>query len=315
MSGGFLFGEGRSVSQSFAGKVVSVELVLATQDVKKSFPFVLKNLRPRPTTGESRREPVTVQPYTLTQLERDFSSTPSLPDGSGEILAQAPAGPFRLALTRLDQSLFGVSTAFTLVAPPVPGLTDNLSAVVLEVSSVENAVGDNLISGAPHREPVRLQRDWRDDALLQARTAVRFEDRPEDDVARIRGKVRLSLPRRLDSVSIDAAEVGAGANAAGEAVTLSRLDGKGFSLDFGVRRPAVVAVNAYNASGESIWVPHPALSRVEERWVGVFPTHGAVARIEVMLAGEIDEAQFPFEFSIPKGGRQALLTSRDSDDR
>lgn len=315
MSGGFLFGEGRSVSQSFAGKVVSAELVLATQDVKKSFPFVLENLRPKPTATESRHEPVTVEPYSLTQLERDFSSTPLLPDGSGEVLAQAPAGPFRLALTRLDQSLFGLSTAFTLVAPPVPGLTDNLSAVVLEVSSVENAVGDNLVTGAPHYEAVRLQRDWQDDSLLQARAAVRFEDRPEESVARIKGKVRLSLPRRLDSVSIDAAEVGTRVNAAGESVTLRRLDDKGFSLDFGVRRPAVVAVNAYNASGESIWVPHPALSRVDERWVGVFPTHGGVARIELMLAGELEEAQFPFEFSLPQGDRQALLTSEELDDR
>jgi hypothetical protein len=139
---------------------------------------------------------------------------------------------------------------------------------------------------------------WRDDSLLQAQTAVRFEDKPEKNVARIKGHVHLSLPRRVDTVSIDAVEVGTRVSTAGETVTLNRLDDKGFSLDFGDRRPAVVAVNAYNASGDAIWVPHPELTEEGKRWVGVFPTHGAAARIEVMLAGEVEEAQFPFEFSV-----------------
>jgi hypothetical protein len=142
------------------------------------------------------------------------------------------------------------------------------------------------------------EQHWRDDSLLQAQTAVRFEDKPEKNVARIKGHVHLSLPRRVDTVSIDAVEVGTRVSTAGETVTLNRLDDKGFSLDFGDRRPAVVAVNAYNASGDAIWVPHPELTEEGKRWVGVFPTHGAAARIEVMLAGEVEEAQFPFEFSV-----------------
>ncbi|MEN8800986.1 MAG: hypothetical protein ABF297_03325 [Thiogranum sp.] len=301
MSSGFLFGEGRSVSQSFAGKVVAAELVLATHDVQKSFPFELTNSRPTSSTSESKHEPASVEPYSLAQLAQDFDSAPRLPEEAGAILAESAAGPFRLALTRLDKSLFGLRSGITLYAQPVPGLADNLSAVVIEVNSVENAAGENLLSGPPHREPVKLQQDWRNRSLLQGQVRVRFEDKLEEDVARIKGHVHLSLATRVDAVSMDAIEVGTRVSSAGQTVTLHRVDDKGFSLDFGNRQPAVVAVNAYNAAGDSIWVPHPQLSEVDDRWLGVFATHGAAARIEVLLAGEIEERRYPFTFSVERG--------------
>jgi len=301
MSSGFLFGEGRSVSQSFAGKVVAAELVLATRDVQKSFPFVVNNSRPKPSSRESKHDPASVEPYSLAQLAQDFSAAPLLPEAAGDILAESATGPFRLALTRLDKSLFGLRTAITLYAPPVPGLADNLSAVVLEVSSVENAAGDNLVSGTPRREPVKLQQDWRDQSLLQGQARVHFDDKLEDNIARMKGHVHLSLARRVDAVAIEAMAVGTQVSSAGGTVTLNRLDDKGFRLDFGARRPTVVAVNAYNGAGDAIWVPHPELKKEDERWLGVFPTHGAAARIEVLLAGEVEEERYPFAFSVGQG--------------
>jgi len=301
MSSGFLFGEGRSVSQSFAGKVVAAELVLATHDVQKSFPFVLKNARPTPSNSESKHEPASVEPYSLAQLAQDFNSAPLLPEEAGVILAESATGPFRLALTRLDKSMFGLRTGVTLYAPPIPGLADNLSALVLELSSLENAAGENLLSGPARRAPMKLQQDWRDHSTLQGQARVRFEDKLEENVTRIKGHVHLSLARRVDAVSIEAVEVGTQVSSAGQTVTLHRLDDKGFSLDFGARRPAVVAVNAYNATGDAIWVPHPELREEDKRWVGVFPTHGAAARIEVLLAGEVEEERYPFAFSVGHG--------------
>lgn len=75
----------------------------------------------------------------------------------------------------------------------------------------------------------------------------------------------------------------------------------GIRLDFGASQPTVIAVNAYNAAGDAIWVPHPELKKEDERWLGVFPTHGAAGRIEVLLAAEVEEARYPFVFSVGQG--------------
>jgi hypothetical protein len=298
MSGGFLFGEGSSVSQSFAGKVVAAELVLATRDVKKSFPFVLNSVRPTPSNRESKHDAVNIEAYSLAQLAQEFNAAPLLPDEAADWLAESATGPFRLALTRLDKSMFGLRTAYTLYAPPIPGLAESLSALVFEVSSIENAAGENLLANAPQLEPVKLRQYGRDHSLLQGELAVRFEDMPEDKVTRIEGHVHLSVPRRVDTVSIEAVEVGAQVSIGGETVTLNRLDDKGFSLDFGARRPAVVAVNAFNDRGDAIWMPHPQLKEEDERWVGVFPVHGAAARIDLLLAAESEQQRYPFAFSV-----------------
>lgn len=221
--------------------------------------------RLRPSVLSRIHDPASVEPYSLAQLAQDFSAAPLLPEEAGDILA------------------------------------DNLSAVRLEVSSVENAAGENLVSGTPRREPVKLQQDWRDQSLLQGQARVHFDDKLEENIARMKGHVHLSLARRVDAIAIEAMEVGTQVSSAGGTVTLNRLDDKGFRLDFGARRPTVVAVNAYNAVGDAIWVPHPELKKEDERWLGVFPTHGAAARIEVLLAGEVEEERYPFAFSVGRG--------------
>ena len=299
MSSGFLFGEGLSKSRSFAGRVANAEVVIALRDVQQSFPFQLDTRRPRVSQSESRHDPVSVPTYSLAQLQREFPLPPALPEDQQDILAETGTGPFRVALGQL-RPFMGLYTGFTVYAPAIPGLADNLSAVALQVTAVENAAGENLVA-APQTAPVRFGKDWQDPARLQDQVRVEFETRVDaTEIHKLKGQLRVRLPRQLRSLFIDAAEVGSSVGEAGFQVNLSRVDDKGLTLDFGNRLPALVAVNAYNAADHSLWVPHPRLEFKDGRWRGRFDTHGSAARVELIVAAEQEQQAFPFELAITR---------------
>jgi len=92
-------------------------------------------------------------------------------------------------------------------------------------------------------------------------------------------------------------DVGTQVTAGENIITLIRVDDKGFSLDFGDRQPALVAVNAFNTQGDSLWVPHPGLENKDERWLGRFDTHGSFARVELLLVNRQEQQAFAFEMA------------------
>lgn len=295
MSSGFLFGEGLSKSQSFAGEVASAELVLALSDAEKQFPFELSGARPRITQNESKHAPASVPMYSLAELQREFKSAPALPKDTADIKAETVAGPFRVTLNRM-QSFFGLQTGFKVYAPPVPGIADSLGALALEVTAVENSAGENLIEGHAVREVLQLSEDWQDKTRLQGQTNLHFETRADvADIRKLKGKLHLQLPRQIESVFIETLDVGTQVTAGETTITLTRVDDKGFSLDFGDRQPALVAVNAFNTQGDSLWVPHPRLENKDGRWLGRFDTHGNFARVELLLATRQEQQAFAFE--------------------
>ncbi len=299
MSSGFLFGEGQSKSRSFAGQVANAEVVIALRDVEQSYPFELDTRQPRASQAESRHEPVSVPTYSLAQLRREFPQPPALPADPKDILAQAVTGPFRVALGEL-RPFMGLYTGFTVYAPAIPALADNLSAVALQVTAIENAAGENLVA-APRTAPLRFSEDWQDRSRLQDQVQVEFETRIDTaDIHKLKGQLQVRLPRQLRSLWIDTSEVGTSVSEADLQVTLSRVDDQGVTLDFGAWLPALVAVNAYNPEGHGIWVPHPQLEFKDGRWRGRFDTHGSAARIELVLAGEQEQHAFPFELAVAR---------------
>ncbi|MGD8843660.1 MAG: hypothetical protein PVJ83_09320 [Gammaproteobacteria bacterium] len=298
VSGGFLFGEGLSASRSFAGQVASAELVLASGDVEKSFAFELDGARPRTSQNESQHPAVQVATYSLAQLQSDFSTAPELPAQADDIKADTSAGPFRVALDRM-QSFFGLQTGLKVYAPQIPGLSDNLGALELEVSAIENAAGDNLIATAPQSSPLQLSEDWQDQSRLQGQVNLQFETRaPIADVRKVRGELHLRLPQKIAPVTIDSMNVGTSVGEGDKRITLKRIDERGFSLDFGAQRPALVAVNAYNAQGDSLWMPQPQVERKGDRWIGRFDVSGSAAKVELLRAEEQEQKTFPFELSL-----------------
>jgi len=196
------------------------------------------------------------------------------------------------------QSFYGLQTGFKVYAPPVPGIAGSLGALALEVTAVENTTGENLIEGHAVREVLQLSEDWQDKTRLQGQTNLHFETRADvADTRKLKGKLQLQLPRQIESVFIETLDVGTQVTAGETTITLTRVDDKGFSLDFGDRQPALVAVNAFNTQGDSLWVPHPRLENKDERWLGRFDTHGNFARVELLLATRQEQQAFAFELA------------------
>ena len=301
MSGAFLFGEGLSKTQAFSGRVATADLVLAVEDVDKTFPFELSRSRPRNSQSTAPHPPVSVQPYGLAQLHREFQQAPPLPEDGNDIQASASTGPFLITLDSM-RTFIGLQTRLSIYSPPVPGLTENLGGLAIELIAIENAKGENLIENDVQTESVNLHADWQDRSRLQGQANLGFETRAdESEIRKLKGRVHLGLPTKTQAYSLPDVTVGSRVDAGGSTIILTRVDDKGFRLDFGKKHPPLVAVNAYNEAGESIWVPNPSLDVKDGHWVGHFNTHGDFSRIEVLLAKEQERERFDFEL-VPREG-------------
>ena len=295
MSSGFLFGEGLSKTQSFAGQVASAELVLSTRDIEKRFPFKLTQTHPRIINSESRHAPTTIETYSLAQLQRKFKNAPPSPTDSNNLKAETVTGPFRIALNGVS-SFMSLRTTLSVYAPLIPGFTDNLTGMLMEVTAIENEAGENLIKGQSKSNLIGLSEDWQDKTRLQAQTSISFEERiKKTDVHTIKGQLHLRLPKKIHTASMQLINVGDHIQIEDKKITLKRIDDKGFTLDFGAQLPPLIAVNAYNAENNSIWLPHPRLENLDDRWIGSFNTHGEFKRVELMLASEQEIKKYEFE--------------------
>jgi len=298
MSSGFLFGEGLSKTQSYAGQVASAELVFATHDIEKRFPFKLTQTHPRIINSESTHAPTTAQTYSLAQLQHKFKSAPPSPTDSNNLKAETVTGPFRIALNGVS-NFMSLRTTLSVYAPLIPGLTDNLTGMLMEVTAIENEAGENLIKGQSKSNLIGLSEDWQDKTRLQAQTNISFEKRIKTaDVHTIKGLLHLRLPKKIHTASMQLLNVGDHIQIEDKKITLKRIDDKGFTLDFGIQLPPLVAVNSYNAKNNSIWLPHPRLENLDDRWIGSFNTHGEFKRIELMLAPEQETKTYDFELAL-----------------
>lgn len=296
MSSGFLFGEGRAKTQRFAGQVAAAELVLARRDVQRTYGFALNGARVRNTQNTSVHPPADVPVYSLADLQRRFSTAPAAPEAAS--LGEVRSGPFRIRLDQL-RSFIGLQAGFSVYAPAVPGLADNLSALTLEIDALENAAGENLVADDRQRHALDLNEDWQDKTRLQGQARLRFKSRAETgEVKRIRGHLQLRLPKVVRSHVFATLEVGRESGEGDTRMVIKRVDERGVTVDFGAKAPPLVAVNAYNAGGESLWIPHPRLEYRDSRWLGRFETHGDAARLELLLAAEQVRQAYPFVFEL-----------------
>ena len=298
ISSGFLFGEGLSKTQSFSGQVVSMELVLATRDIEKRYPFKLTQTHPRIINSESRHAPTRVETYSLAQLQRSFKSAPATPTDRNNLKAETVIGPFRIALNSMS-NFMSLRTTLSVYAPRIPSLTDNLTGMLMEVTAIVNEAGENLIKGQSKNNLIGLSEDWQDKTRLHAQTNISFEERIKaTDVHTIKGRLHLRLPKKIDIASMQLLNVGDQIQIKDKKIILKRIDDKGFTLDFGTQLPPLVAVNAYNTENNSIWLPHSSLESKDGRWIGSFNTHGEFKRIELLLASEQEIKKYEFELAL-----------------
>src|SRR5690606_38963917 len=109
MGGPSLFGAGKTWTVNYRGTIARVELVIATEQQRHSFPFVLDNVYPAAGDLSSLQPQPTLLP--AEQWQTLLTSEPTEVTYNWQQPQQeVDAGPLRMAVTELDTSTsFGIS--------------------------------------------------------------------------------------------------------------------------------------------------------------------------------------------------------------
>ena len=298
------FGGAKSGSIDYAGKLASVEVVLATEERTERFPFELDRIRPGTEGEQPASEPVEFVDYSLERLQREFTRPYETISHDGEPpRAVSRTGPFLVALGQL-QSFMGISSEIAVRAPNIPNLQHALSGLELRLRSIR------LRDGTVHRGPtadaspggwsqlLSLGRSFGAEGLRASTwlsTGVRVE--PEQ-VERISGALVLRLPRGLETLSIDTVEPGASVSSGELVVTLRSIGRDRFELSAPAGGERVLAARAYNAAGEELWVPRGQVERDAAGWRASFQVSGIPERIEVVVARSLDVVDYGFTLQL-----------------
>lgn len=329
-----LFGDGKSGSTSFAGQVAQMEAVFALREEIWEYPFDLRD--PRPGTGGERLAPreLAFEPVELASLNREFRR-------AAERLAQekeqtVAAGPFAVTLDQV-WSFGGLMPRFEVHAPKVPGLEQSLSGVEFVLDEIhlrngmvhrppaasadtgapdaaspfprapESAAG--LSSSAPDaatwQQLVELGESWDSEGLsgdVQLQTGA---PGAAEDVARLVGTLVVRMPRRVATYAFADYELGAWFSSRAISLQIAEIGRDRFALRASRGGERVLAVRAYNAAGRELWVHGSRAERGPAGWRGEFGVAGIPARVEVMVAEELDTAEYPYALALaPAAGPQ-----------
>ena len=291
-SSGILFGDGSSVSRSFAGEVTGAELVIARTDIERSFPFRIATAAPSAEKDEHVTEPEKIETNTLVRLAEAFpaGTAPPPPEGAETV---SRSGPFTLSLEL--RKFFALSGSFEVRAPVIPGLAGNLRGGELEIMAIDT--DDGSVPLPDDTVPLDLRFQKRADGVISASGHLTLGDLEPTGVRALEGELRIRLPKALASVTFPLDRVG-GVSSEGITATLAKAAGDGFEVRLGTEEPAVVGVIARNEAGEPLWVPFPRLTRSDEGWTLSFEVHGQAASVEIIRATEVDEGRFPFRLDL-----------------
>jgi hypothetical protein len=289
-SSGFLFGDGTSISQSYAGQVEQAEIVFAKTDAERSFPFRIEGAKPRSSQSEhvSVRDPVEVYDPTKVDVE---GAAPEI-ENSTEFDAITHTGPFTIAVEL--RKFFALNGRFEIRAPVIPGLVGNLRGAELEITRIEtNDDSEAPLPEGGARADLFFDRPSGSDPLSRSENVELGTIEPSS-VRALEGEIRVRLPQSLASLLLATEQVGTIASADGLSATLSKIDDAGLEIRFAEGGASVVEIVAHNAGGEPLWVPFPRLVEEGSIWRATLGTHGRALSVEIAYATAVKEKVFPF---------------------
>jgi hypothetical protein len=300
------FSAKRLVRQRFAGEIASLEFVFAQQSVQEQFPFTLATLRPG-TSGEElvdRAAPDFVA-YSTDALLSDYGAaepTPG-PRGSDAALATTRAGPFTVALRDLP-GLLGLMPRFEVRGPAIPNLAGSLSALELWLKRVRLRDGSEFRDvGDPDalahwRQLLEPGPAW-DEAEVEAQAVLHTAVRAEGEaVESLTGVLILRTPRKLARLRLAPVELGARITHGDLELVLDAVgrDRVRLSAEQGGER--VLGLRAWNAAGKRLRVTRGQAHVDLGGWTGDFGVRGIPARLEVVVADEIDRVDYGFHLAL-----------------
>ena len=299
-SSSLMFGAGRSESVEYAGMVAYVEVVFALEEQTKDFPFNFSTLRPGTDGEHTTARSAEFRPMSLAQIKRRYRSAPAIPSDK-KAIATAKAGPFMLIAEEL-RSFIQLYTRLELLAPVMPNMVNNLSALRIQLQELELKDGSKY--AAPQKEgvswlqPLELNQYTGNDYLSDSISLDIGIKAAAEEVASLRGKLILRVPQALATLSLETVMVGQGAKGEGLEVVISKLARDNITLS--VADPdqgdKIMAVKAFNKEGKELWVPFSEVKYQDGAWQGSFKINGIAERIDIIYATKLQQTDYPFSF-------------------
>ena len=192
---------------------------------------------------------------------------------------------------------------FEVRAPEIPNLKHSLNGVELALHQIQ--LRDGTVHRAPKGGPdpgwsqwVRLAEAWGTDGLEGAASFETGATGDSSDVEALRGAVVLRVPRNISTLSMERVVLGQRVEAPGLSVQLSELGRDRLVLRSEEGGDRVLAVRVYNSTGEALWMSGAEAEGSADGWRGEFRFQGVPSRLEVIVAGELETAEYPFALEV-----------------
>ena len=308
---------GFSRSASFQGRISHVEVVFAVAEETLEFPFELAGLRPG-TNGEHVMESaVAFEDAPLKQIVRRFRNALDVRFRNGDsVQAETRAGPFVVTLEQM-WAFGGLMPRFSVYAPQIPNLEHSMSAleltlerILLQDGTLRTALdppealpfgGQDFGFQSPPEWSKLLAMDrafGKEDTLQAVASLETGANIDASQVAALEGSLILRMPRRIRTLVMDDPVLGSQVSGSGVTIELSGLARDGFTLRTGEQGERVLAVRAFNAAGEELWMTGSEAEMDEASWTGSFEVKGVPARIEIVTAGQLEQAEYRYTLSL-----------------
>ncbi len=210
--------------------------------------------------------------------------------------------PFQLCPLNLGAQMGLLHGQIAVRAPGHPAFAGNLSALEIEIESVQVAETDE-----------RLPHAWRTYATL---SDAYGEDRLEDSVwfsaeasdalsgmtpIGLQGRLVVRLPTELGHLTLDVSELGnRGTHDSGLDVRLVGVHGGELELDLAGPRDRIVQFVPRDEDGNALATNNVRIEASDdpERWRGTMAVSGRPATLDVVFAAQQERLDYPFELSI-----------------
>lgn len=293
----------RSVSVLFAGEVQGVEAIFALEEVEVRYAFALEGAVPG-TSGETLANEVPAPDAGavavagaledwLARVARPLGDAALKLTGASPVEAATRAGPFAVRLGGI-WTFGGLMPRIEVEAPDVPGLADAPSAVELRLRELHRT--DGSVERGSWSETLRMSQGWgRSEGLVGSSQIETGVEGRAQDVASLRGEVRVRLPVRVRSETLPGVELGDGLDAPDLAVRLVERGRDRFVLRAARGAERLLGAQAYNAEGAPLWTTPGDVEATDAGALELaFQARGVPARIDLRVADELAEAAYPF---------------------
>ena len=307
------FGGGRSRTEGFAGHIAHVEVVFAVEEEELEFPFELAGLRPGTAGEHLMSSDVAFEDAPLRNIVRRFQDAldAQFVDGAS-VQAATKTGPFVVTLEQM-WAFGGLMPRFGVYAPDLPNLENSMSALEITLERILLRDGTLRTALDPPDSPAftiqglgeQSAPEWsqllamdpafgREGTLQGVASLETGANIDAAEVAALEGSLILRMPRRIRTLSMDAVALGARTSGGGISIELSELGRDAFALRSHGAGERVLAVRAFNATGDELWMTGAEAEMDEEGWKGSFEVRGVPARIEIITAGELERAEYRY---------------------